>query len=107
MVFGGAARFKRGAAITRGPPLHNGTADQAPSLVLRNSRARSSAAGMCSACLPPACARSGRPPPPDRKSTRLNSSHLVISYAVFCLKKKKKPIFLSIFQKRYMYDFRL
>src|SRR5256885_9116048 len=34
-----------------------------------------------------------RPVPPsdvDRKSTRLNSSHLVISYAVFCLKKKKK-----------------
>src|SRR5438034_6704489 len=38
------------------------------------------------------------PPPPaltsdqytDRKSTRLNSSHTVISYAVFCLKKKKK-----------------
>src|SRR5256885_9398833 len=29
-------------------------------------------------------------PSPDRKSTRLNSSHLVISYAVFCLKKKKK-----------------
>src|SRR5256885_5452879 len=28
--------------------------------------------------------------PVDRKSTRLNSSHLVISYAVFCLKKKKK-----------------
>src|SRR5258707_1675879 len=27
----------------------------------------------------------------DRKSTRLNSSHLGISYAVFCLKKKKKP----------------
>src|SRR5256885_1005967 len=27
--------------------------------------------------------------PTDRKSTRLNSSHLVISYAVFCLKKKK------------------
>src|SRR5256885_14977897 len=27
----------------------------------------------------------------DRKSTRLNSSHLVISYAVFCLKKKKHP----------------
>src|SRR5256885_3645850 len=26
----------------------------------------------------------------DRKSTRLNSSHLVISYAVFCLKKKKQ-----------------
>src|SRR5256885_5161355 len=28
----------------------------------------------------------------DRKSTRLNSSHLVISYAVFCLKKKKRSI---------------
>src|SRR2546426_5484894 len=28
----------------------------------------------------------------DRKSTRLNSSHLVISYAVFCLKKKKVQI---------------
>src|SRR2546426_7189868 len=28
----------------------------------------------------------------DRKSTRLNSSHLVISYAVFCLKKKKKNV---------------
>src|SRR2546426_4736141 len=30
-----------------------------------------------------------RSDPLDRKSTRLNSSHLVISYAVFCLKKKK------------------
>src|SRR3712207_7533683 len=29
-------------------------------------------------------------PPPDRKSTRLNSSHANISYAVFCLKKKKQ-----------------
>src|SRR3712207_7090655 len=28
----------------------------------------------------------------DRKSTRLNSSHANISYAVFCLKKKKKPL---------------
>src|SRR5260221_1204548 len=31
----------------------------------------------------------------DRKSTRLNSSHTVISYAVFCLKKKKKK-FVSL-----------
>src|SRR5256885_6528879 len=30
----------------------------------------------------------------DRKSTRLNSSHLVISYAVFCLKKKSKFLYL-------------
>src|SRR5260221_1107116 len=38
-------------------------------------------------------ARGGRAAVPrfrDRKSTRLNSSHTVISYAVFCLKKKKK-----------------
>ena len=31
-----------------------------------------------------------KPPQADRKSTRLNSSHVVISYAVFCLKKKNK-----------------
>src|SRR6476660_10103805 len=33
---------------------------------------------------------SPRPPRRDRKSTRLNSSHQIISYAVFCLKKKKQ-----------------
>src|SRR3712207_8718198 len=32
---------------------------------------------------------------PDRKSTRLNSSHANISYAVFCLKKKKKQKYMS------------
>src|SRR5207244_12538584 len=44
----------------------------------------------------PSCSSSrspGEPPPArpstDRKSTRLNSSHQIISYAVFCLKKKK------------------
>src|SRR5947207_11878002 len=31
----------------------------------------------------------------DRKSTRLNSSHTVISYAVFCLKKKKRKTIMS------------
>src|SRR5256885_5341981 len=35
---------------------------------------------------------------PDRKSTRLNSSHLVISYAVFCLKKKKMRLTRSLVQ---------
>src|SRR5205814_7592793 len=56
--------------------------------------------------LPPLCSLVGHSPsqlvncfslgnalksaPTDRKSTRLNSSHLGISYAVFCLKKKKK-----------------
>src|SRR2546426_2449840 len=32
----------------------------------------------------------------DRKSTRLNSSHLVISYAVFCLKKKNKKLLIVV-----------
>src|SRR5690242_8879142 len=40
------------------------------------------ALGICA--IPPA------PPPRDRKSTRLNSSHMSISYAVFCLKKKNQ-----------------
>src|SRR5690625_6132911 len=31
----------------------------------------------------------------DRRSTRLNSSHVAISYAVFCLKKKKRQKFIS------------
>src|SRR5260221_7479862 len=35
----------------------------------------------------------------DRKSTRLNSSHTVISYAVFCLKKKKKKSYNSNFNQ--------
>src|SRR5256885_8191124 len=39
----------------------------------------------------------------DRKSTRLNSSHLVISYAVFCLKKKKKKSTKSLYQDRTNY----
>src|SRR6266566_7005860 len=48
--------------------------------------------------------RRARAPPrrrcPDRKSTRLNSSHLVISYAVFCLKKKKQNKFTIISKKK-------
>src|SRR2546426_9081777 len=38
--------------------------------------------------------------PADRKSTRLNSSHLVISYAVFCLKKKKRQTPVPILNLR-------
>src|SRR5438094_6442153 len=43
---------------------------------------------------PPGASRPRWPParPPDRKSTRLNSSHRTISYAVFCLKKKTEAI---------------
>src|SRR2546426_8900329 len=39
---------------------------------------------------PSDCPLAAMTPTTDRKSTRLNSSHLVISYAVFCLKKKKQ-----------------
>src|SRR5256885_12926248 len=39
---------------------------------------------------------SGIRPDEDRKSTRLNSSHLVISYAVFCLKKKQKTYYPTV-----------
>src|SRR5438270_5521547 len=42
------------------------------------------------AAAPPPAARLNGIGGPDRKSTRLNSSHSQISYAVFCLKKKKK-----------------
>src|SRR5256885_9498682 len=40
-----------------------------------------------------------RPAIADRKSTRLNSSHLVISYAVFCLKKKKNTHSSSSYER--------
>src|SRR2546430_7392977 len=41
----------------------------------------------------------------DRKSTRLNSSHSQISYAVFCLKKKKKLNSSSINSTQYLYTY--
>src|SRR5256885_9000660 len=58
-----------------------------------SSRASASRPGRRSA---PRCLSTRRRRRADRKSTRLNSSHLVISYAVFCLKKKKKQ------KKRYI-----
>src|SRR5690625_6553361 len=47
---------------------------------------------------PVAAPEADAPVPKDRKSTRLNSSHVAISYAVFCLKKKKyyKYIFILL-----------
>src|SRR6266700_8084883 len=45
---------------------------------------------------PPGPASAGR----DRKSTRLNSSHVKISYAVFCLKKKKKNYTNFLYSKK-------
>src|SRR5205807_9804737 len=58
-----------------------------PYTTLFRSRVSQGARGVSQARLP---ARQDRRKVLDRKSTRLNSSHLVISYAVFCLKKKKK-----------------
>src|SRR5438045_6133825 len=66
----------------------------------RSRRSRRASARSCAAPREGAIrnrrTRSGGPPcsacPRDRKSTRLNSSHLGISYAVFCLKKKKKTL---------------
>src|SRR5438034_4625112 len=65
----------------------------------RNGRTQSANGQRARPVLPPLCSdgRYGRHGPTelvadptiDRKSTRLNSSHTVISYAVFCLKKKK------------------
>src|SRR2546427_5382987 len=56
--------------------LHSGTVVEKRSSDLRNSPA----------------ARPNTMPMTDRKSTRLNSSHSQISYAVFCLKKKNRPM---------------
>src|SRR2546426_3039933 len=61
----------------------------------RRSRSRAAVRG---------AARFGRSHPAarrDRKSTRLNSSHLVISYAVFCLKKKKHKRYSTLAQIAY------
>src|SRR5688500_19921427 len=64
-----------------------------PYTTLFRSAASARAGAASSCCCAMSNGRRCRPhgmPPSDRKSTRLNSSHLVISYAVFCLKKKKK-----------------
>src|SRR5258707_9093444 len=57
----------------------------------RLSRSAARRGDSCRECL--CCIRPGRIQQRDRKSTRLNSSHANISYAVFCLKKKKsRPV---------------
>src|SRR2546422_4599185 len=61
-----------------------------PYTSLFRSRARWEALPACPGSQYPRCERLRGPPRRDRKSTRLNSSHGYISYAVFCLKKKKK-----------------
>src|SRR3989454_5997768 len=72
-----AARRVRTAPLPGGPPcLKHPKPDK------RRSTSRQPSPRWSSATRRTCCSR-------DRKSTRLNSSHLVISYAVFCLKKKK------------------
>src|SRR5256885_3689179 len=72
-------------------------APRAPATSRTSSTSPPSCSTRESRCSPPSAAsrRTGGSRPRtarDRKSTRLNSSHLVISYAVFCLKKKKNHI---------------
>src|SRR5205814_8822648 len=55
----------------------------------RRKSAPSGASGSIPVAANPQSRSIGTKPPKDRKSTRLNSSHLGISYAVFCLKKKR------------------
>src|SRR6266508_6233471 len=54
----------------------------------------------CVPLLPVLARPPGRSGPRDRKSTRLNSSHVAISYAVFCLKKKKQNNFTFLLEKK-------
>src|SRR5690606_41566896 len=67
--------------------LRSFPARRSSDLALRRPSTGASSRSMRASCLarPRAC----RALTPDRKSTRLNSSHVKISYAVFCLKKKK------------------
>src|SRR5438270_6340389 len=80
--------------VTAAPEIYTlSLHDALPILLSAGADSRASLAG----ALPGAVPATGEPldlpdsPGGDRKSTRLNSSHSQISYAVFCLKKKKKP----------------
>src|SRR5687768_18200189 len=70
--------------------------DALPIYFLRYGQERSAVLAAPDARLPLVAVDDGdhRRPPPDRKSTRLNSSHGYISYAVFCLKKKNRIDYL-------------
>src|SRR5215475_15209848 len=76
--------------------------------LFRSPRRGAGSSARCPGSPPvPAARAAGRRPrgrslPRDRKSTRLNSSHVKISYAVFCLKKKKKKTkHLNLPQKKH------
>src|SRR5256885_2493168 len=79
---GGLAAARR-AVDEQVPVVREAVSEGPPRLAARFVHKPDRGEGRCRPCR--RCSRSPR----DRKSTRLNSSHLVISYAVFCLKKKK------------------
>src|SRR5688500_19402411 len=79
------SRCRRGGRL-RGADMRRGAAQVAAPLA-RTSRWGGVKERRRDSALPPSHASNQHS---DRKSTRLNSSHLVISYAVFCLKKKKE-----------------
>src|SRR6266581_5177250 len=82
-----ARRHDRGRGTARADPARR------PSRRRRQAPARAAARGE-------GARRGAGRVPRDRKSTRLNSSHPSISYAVFCLKKKNKHYQLFFFTKK-------
>src|SRR2546430_8964828 len=71
--------------LFRSPRCQEGRAEEMVAMIARPVSARSGAVQLV--CSSSRAKAEGS----DRKSTRLNSSHSQISYAVFCLKKKKNP----------------
>src|SRR5947207_11067212 len=86
-LFRSDAQGGRGAARYGRPrrPAPGGAADQRGGDRLARRLLHWRSGSIAARC---ACVDAGRSADQDRKSTRLNSSHTVISYAVFCLKKK-------------------
>src|SRR6266566_6230995 len=87
----------RAGAVGRGGGIWAGCSGQQPGVA---ELLRRGIPGRAHGSLFPGSWRTGPRGAVDRKSTRLNSSHLVISYAVFCLKKKKK-------EKNKLYEYKI
>src|SRR5690606_40590178 len=75
--------------LGKGPPVETRTSALHPGSTIRSARGSTNCPAAPSESASASAATSRRKPAPDRKSTRLNSSHVKISYAVFCLKKKQ------------------
>src|SRR2546426_4264854 len=94
-------RTRDGTAQPKAPVRASGLSSSRPSgrspnPLPKNTEGVTVSNDSASTFLPPVPPTS-QPTPTDRKSTRLNSSHLVISYAVFCLKKKKRSDIHSLY----------